>query len=616
MEREQAKEYIHSNPEIYLRRDKSGKGYICPLCGSGTGKNGTGLTSKNGIHFTCWRGCFQAVDVIDIIGMEYGLIKPADKFQKAYDIYGIKLDNTLQRAQKNIGNTDYPARRGISAETCRRFQLGYVEKWRSPKAVSDGKNPPYSPRLIIPTGSGSYVARDVREKLTEQEKKYSKVKQGKSRIFNMQALFAAKQPIFVVEGEMDALSIEEVGGTAIGLGSVGNIQQLLRLLDQKKPSQPLLLCMDNDEAGQKAAQRLSEGLDERNIVYFPMELPPAYKDANEALLDDRVSFATWVQDAESIEEEAKEAEKQEYLQNSCLHYIKGFMGEIAASINTEAFSTGFPSLDAALDGGLYEGLYVLGAISSLGKTTLLLQICDQIAQNGQDVLLFSLEMARYEIMAKSISRHTVQEALRRGGDTRVAKTARGITSGKRYAGYSETERLLIASAVDAYAAYAGRVFISEGVGDIGVMEVRETVARHMHCTGRTPVVVVDYLQILTPLNERATDKQNMDRSIMELKRISRDYKIPVLGISSFNRANYAQSVTMEAFKESGAIEYSSDVLIGLQLRGAGRKDFDAGAEKSKNPRQIEMAILKNRNGRAGVILDFQYYPLFNFFEEI
>lgn len=72
---------------------------------------------------------------------------------------------------------------------------------------------------------------------------------------------------------------------------------------------------------------------------------------------------------------------------------------------------------------------------------------------------------------------------------------------------------------------------------------------------------------------------------------------------------------MEAFKESGAIEYSSDVLIGLQLAGAGGKNFDVNEAKRKDPRDIELVILKNRNGRTGDKIRYSYYPLFNYFVE-
>lgn len=63
------------------------------------------------------------------------------------------------------------------------------------------------------------------------------------------------------------------------------------------------------------------------------------------------------------------------------------MDGIADSVNTPCISTGFAMLDEALDGGLYEGLYIVGAISSLGKTTLVTQIADQVASKGQDVLI-------------------------------------------------------------------------------------------------------------------------------------------------------------------------------------------------------------------------------------
>ena len=141
------------------------------------------------------------------------------------------------------------------------------------------------------------------------------------------------------------------------------------------------------------------------------------------------------------------------------------------------------------------------------------------------------------------------------------------------------------------------------------------VEEHISCTGRKPVVIIDYLQILAPHNERSTDKQNTDHAVLQLKRLSRDFKLPVIAISSFNRENYVSRVSMQAFKESGAIEYSTDVLIGLQLKGAGEKGFDIDDAKSKNPREIEAVILKNRSGATGGKISFRYYTMFNFFQE-
>lgn len=72
---------------------------------------------------------------------------------------------------------------------------------------------------------------------------------------------------------------------------------------------------------------------------------------------------------------------------------------------------------------------------------------------------------------------------------------------------------------------------------------------------------------------------------------------------------------MNAFKESGGIDYSADVLLGLQARGAGRPGFSIDEEKRKDPRELELKILKNRFAALGRPIPFRYYPAFSYFEE-
>lgn len=640
--REQLKGQLRAYVESITQKSKGANMYVCPLCGSGTGSHSTGAFSiKDGTSWKCF-SCNEGGDIFDLIGKYEGIADHSEQLKRAGELFGVTIDSYRATAQedfreyqnqpkseqythKSTHTTDYTQfflkankdiektsyHRGLTLETLNRYKIGYVESWRHPKAP----NAPASPRLIIPTSKESYLARDTREQIPEEQKPYSKSKVGSIHIFNAKALQTATKPIFIVEGELDALSIIDVGGEAVALGTTTKVKSLIELLKTKKPEQPLIISLDNDEAGEKAYRELSEGLRGLSIPFYRLNPAGQYKDANEALQHDREALRQAVEEAEHIQDEAEQAQREAYLNTSTAHYLQSFIDGIADSVNTPYIPTGFKNLDAVLDGGLYEGLYIVGAISSLGKTTLITQIADQIAQAGQDVLIFSLEMARAEIMAKSISRHTLQQVLATGGDIRNAKTTRGITTGKRYESYNRTERELINGAIVAYSQYAEHIYISEGIGDIGAEQIRETVKQHTLFTGKTPVVIIDYLQILAPYSERATDKQNTDKAVMELKRISRDYKTPVIGISSFNRANYSVGVTMEAFKESGAIEYSSDVLIGLQLKGAGKKDFDANEAKKKSPREIELVILKNRNGSTGDKLGYRYYPLFNYFEE-
>lgn len=624
---------INEREPAFLSRDGKGKGFVCPNCGSGNGPKGTGLHRDPGspTHWKCF-ACGGYYDTLDLYGLAFGFKDFPQKLSGAAAYFGLiaptpvkaqkKICQTVPQspetdctaffkaAQARLNETDYPQRRGLSASTCARFGLGYDPQWKNPKAPD---SVPASPRLIIPTGKTSYLARDVRSQneLTDQAAKYTKVKVGKTRLFNAEAIDTAAKPVYIVEGEIDAMSIVEAGGEAVALGSASNVHLLMERIREHRPAQPLILALDNDERGQKASAELEEALKAESVTYFVYNPCGEAKDANEALQMAPESFIRRVGDGERL----PEMERLSYLKTSAQGHLAAFIDGIAQSVDTPCLPTGFKTLDEALDGGLYEGLYIVGAISSLGKTTLVTQIGDQIAAGGHDVLIFSLEMARTELMAKSLSRHTLELALAAKMGTIYAKTARGITDGMRYARYGDREREIIRQAVVQYANYAGRIFIEEGVGDIDVTRIRERIARHIDLTGNTPVVIVDYLQIVAPYNERATDKQNMDKTVLELKRISRDFKLPMVAVSSLNRMSYGQKISMEAFKESGAIEYSSDVLIGLQLRGAGEAGFDPTEAKKKNPREIEAVILKHRNGQVGGKIAFEYYPMFNFFKE-
>lgn len=646
---DEARNHIVNDPYRYLKRDRSRNGgIICPICKDGDGEHGKrGPTTKDGIHFTCWQGdgCFRNADVIDIIGIEYGLETYPDKLRQAAELYGIELEDNrrqegprtkplapaplqqdqgqqeeapdftgyFQQTNRHLTDTDY--HRGISKATLDRFLVGYDPAWRHPKAPD---TVPATPRLIIPTGAGSYIARDTRPEATD----YKKMKVGPLQIFNVKGMYQAKKPVFVVEGEIDALSIIDAGGEAVALGSTSMTGKFLDKLKERKPEQPFIICLDNDEAGQAAAEKLREGMKDLGITYYDdIDIVGESKDPNESYTADPAGFKKRVQRAEAVE----------IIKESVRYTLTGFIEEVAASLNDSFTPTGFPSVDKLLDGGFYPGLYILGAVSSLGKTSFLLQVSDNLAKEGRDVLFFSLEMSRKELIAKSLSRLTAINDTEANGSTTLAKTTRGILTGRFYNSYSKEEMDLIKKSIGQYGEYAERLYITEGVGDVSVGTIREKVARHKAITGKTPVVIVDYLQILAPYDPRYSDKQNTDKAVLELKRLSRDEGTPVIAISSFNRDNYAAPVNMAAFKESGAVEYGADVLIGLQYNGMDYGEMgESEKERVKRVReimqevqaagrdgraqQIQVKILKNRNGVKGdAILDF--IPKFNYFME-
>lgn len=599
--------------------------------------------------------CGVSYDIFDLIGIDYNLSDYNEQFKKACEIYHLKADayketvpkkeepkpeqktkekalyyeyiKECQARYEGSPAQEYMRKRGISDEVAAAYRLGYDPEYKTAEEDEKGQACFASWQgVVIPTSWNSFVIRNINE---NSKARYRK--KGKATVLNNgKRMLKAESPIFIVEGEIDALSVIEAGGFALGLGSAANVKKLLSELEEVAPVQPFIICLDKDEAGQKAEAELTEGLTRLKLPFYKYDITEACKDANEALLLNREEFIKNIRAAEQVyitEQEEKLAEvKQEYIKTSAAEHLQDFLNGITERVNTPAISTGFPNLNGLLDGGLYEGLYIIGAVSSLGKTTFTLQLADNLAKDGRDVIIFSLEMARSELMAKSISRLTYLKA----EDKRHAKSTRGITSGQRWERYTQNEKQVINKALSEYKTYAEHIFIHEGIGNIGVEQIREVVKKHITITGNKPVIIIDYLQILAPYEPRATDKQNTDKAVLELKRLSRDNKIPVIGVSSFNRDNYLSPVNLASFKESGAIEYSADVLMGLQFAGMDYKGKEN--EKDRNTRlreiakdaeqkakagqgvNIELKVLKNRNGGKGVC-SYKFYPMFNYFQE-
>lgn len=296
-------------------------------------------------------------------------------------------------------------------------------------------------------------------------------------------------------------------------------------------------------------------------------------------------------------------------------YIDSMMGDEIERFGVEV-KTGFSGLDAEI-GGLYAGLYVVGAISSLGKTTFCHQMADQIAAAGHDVLFFSLEQSRLEMVSKSLARITAQKNL-----------ADYVTSLAIRKGY------LSAVVKEAAAQYknsvADRMSIIEGDFESSISFISEYIRRYMNRNQCRPVVFIDYLQILQPVESEKkqyqTVREVVDNGVKQMKLLSRELSIPIVTISSLNRNNYLTPVDFESFKESGGIEYTADVIWGLQLAVMNDSVFDSATKikekrekvkeaKRKTPREVELVCLKNRFGKPSFYVPFDYYPAADLFKE-
>lgn len=321
---------------------------------------------------------------------------------------------------------------------------------------------------------------------------------------------------------------------------------------------------------------------------------------------------------ENIEQQPQQSNPGLFDTNSKPDCIKGYLyGAFGTDLDHfQSFKdrkTGYSNIDAITS--LYPGLYVIGAISSLGKTTFTHQLGDQLAEAGDHVLYFSLEQTRLEMVSKGISRRTAQQTYKDGFDGAVSAIdiRRGnITDGVR-------------TAAKEYAKAAENESVIECSFDTTIDTITGYVMGYIKANDVKPVVIVDYLQIIRPTDPRQTTKDAVDGHVRALKKLQTENDLVVIVISSLNRQNYLTPVDFESFKESGGIEYTADVIWGLQLAIMNSDLFDkkdklkekrekVKAAKLEVPRKIELVCLKNRYGRSSYSCGFNYYPQFDLFD--
>lgn len=646
MDRETARQEIRAQISCSQYLDKSKNGfYCCPFCGSGHGNNGTGAVKHYTDSNTCYcHVCNKYFDVIDLYREETGadyntaLAELAEQIGLTIDTYrptatadfAPQSDYKAQKGNNNAAteqkgaqrrtedktealqdNTvyykacrdrinepaavEYLQRRGISLETAAAYWIGF-----DPQSDPAQSNHP-CPRIIIPASKAHYIGRSIDPNTPKAFQKLNN-KGVTPAIFNVRALYAPDvQEVFVTEGAFDALSIIEAGAPAIALNSAANADALIKQLTDQRTAATLILCLDNDERGKKATETIRSGLQRLNISYITADICRGHKDPNEALTADRAAFVAAIDRA------------REPKPDNTSYYIDALMqGDIERF--KDDVKTGFAQLDEK-SGGLYSGLYVLAAISSLGKTSFALQLADQLASGGKEVLFFSLEQSRLELVSKSLARRTAQK------DMDNAVTSLAIRRGYK-------PDIVKEAVADYKSELQDRFSIVEGNFSCNISFIGDYIRQYVKRNQTRPIVFIDYLQILQPAesNQRQSLKETVDNTVTELKRISRELELTVFIISSVNRANYLTPIDFESLKESGGIEFTADVIWGLQLQVLNDPLFDKENKKkekrekikeakAENPRKIELCCLKNRYGIANYSCYFSYYPANDLFTE-
>jgi replicative DNA helicase len=241
--------------------------------------------------------------------------------------------------------------------------------------------------------------------------------------------------------------------------------------------------------------------------------------------------------------------------------------------------SGFEDIDEKTRGLQNGDLVIVAARPSMGKTSLVLNICQHVATHGGVAGFFSLEMSKEQLFMRMLASEAKIDTYR-------------LLSGQ----IGQREYGQITHALETLS--EAQMFIDDTAG-IGVLEMRAK-ARRLKAEHGLSVLAVDYVQLMTGqgrFENRTLELASISRS---LKGLAKELSVPVILLSQLSRAPEARSdkrPMLSDLRESGALEQDADVVM-LIFRQDMYKHDD---EPSDTDGVAEIIIAKQRNGPTGTV---------------
>jgi replicative DNA helicase len=374
----------------------------------------------------------------------------------------------------------------------------------------------------------------------------------------MLELFSKNEPIDILSMSSklkEKKLLEQIGGRSYLaelvniVPSAGNAKHYAELVQKKGMMRNLIEAADFiSELGYDEAQELEEMLDKaEKKIYEVTESPTLHK------------FV-----------EIKETLGEAWERLDHLHKSKNELRGVR---------TGFKELDDMLAGFQKSDLIILAARPSMGKTAFALDIARQTAtKHGTPVGIFSLEMSSQQLVDRMLASESMVNAwkLRTGNLT------------------TDTEFDKIRQALDNLA--KAPIYIDDQPAN-NILKMR-SVARRLKSERGIGLIIVDYLQLMTPTNTKASDSmtQQVTEISRSLKTMARELEVPVLALSQLSRAIEQRrgKPRLSDLRDSGSIEQDADVVMFIHRE-------DRMNDDSEKTNIAEILIEKHRNGPIGKI---------------
>lgn len=246
--------------------------------------------------------------------------------------------------------------------------------------------------------------------------------------------------------------------------------------------------------------------------------------------------------------------------------------------NITGLSSGFNELDNITSGLHKSDLIIIAGRPSMGKTTLAINIAENIIiKNNLPVLIFSMEMPAEQIATRMLSSL---------GRIELQRLRTGLLK--------ETDWPRLSSAI---ALMSGKNLYIDDSGSLTPYDINNKARKIYNLNKELGAIIIDYLQLMhiPDMNDfRASEISEISRS---LKVLAKELNVPIIALSQLNRGLEQRTdkrPIMSDLRESGAIEQDADLIIFIYRDEIYNKNI-------KNKGMAEIIIAKQRNGPIGTI---------------
>jgi replicative DNA helicase len=341
----------------------------------------------------------------------------------------------------------------------------------------------------------------------------------------------------------------------------------------------------NPVARQKVVAACDFGVVPSHVAYYVSRVVEASVDRKLSLLALEMQAGGDV--AGKIEQVKTEIAKLQLVESFELPDLRFDLALMLLEIRNprRSVETCFARLNALIVGLKPSGLYVFGARPGVGKTVVGLQLAWEIARSDE-VLFFSLEMDKSSLLNRAVSGelNIPLDVIERNALSNVQlQSIDNLISG--------TKSKLI-------------------ISDRGGQTVAQLRAYALAVMQKQPVkvIVVDYLQLITPANARAPKYEQISQISIDLKNLAKELAIPVVALAQLNRRvdnKPDDRPNASDLRDSGQIEQDADVIVMLSRRQSDQDKVNDSGLAVNDPRfglksLICFDVVKNRHGATGM----------------